>query len=491
MIRKSIASLQAEAAQTGAGTLKRNLNGLSLIAIGIGVIIGAGIFSLTGIAAANNSGPAVILSFLLAAIGCAFSALCYAELASMVPVSGSAYTYTYATLGEVFAWIIGWDLILEYSVGAATVAISWSQYLIKFLARFHLYLPARWVASPFEKVTLPDGTTVNGLINLPAVLIIVLITSVIIRGTKGSAIFNAIVVALKISVILAFIILGWHYIDPVNYKPFIPKNTGEFGHYGWSGVFRGAGVVFFVFIGFDIVATMAQETKNPKRNLPVGILGSLIICTILFVLFGYVMTGLAHYTEFANNAAPVALAIEKTPYAWLSFAIIFAILIGYTSVILVDLLGQSRVFYSMSKDGLLPAVFSKLHPAFATPSRSNIVLCLFISLFAGFVPIQVVGEMTSIGTLLAFVMVCTGVLILRKTHPALPRTFKTPLVPLVPILGIITCLILMFSLPVETWLRLLVWLGAGAVIYLLYGRKNSKLRNRKTNQDNPNDSLFI
>ncbi|HTN17218.1 MAG TPA: amino acid permease [Chitinophagaceae bacterium] len=476
MLKKSIESLQFEATQTGTHTLRRNLNGVSLVAIGIGVIIGAGIFSLTGIAAANHAGPAVILSFLVAAVGCAFSALCYAELAAMVPVSGSAYTYAYATLGELFAWIIGWDLVLEYSVGAATVAISWSQYLLKFLAKFHIYLPAQWVASPFEKVSLADGSVVQGFVNLPAVLIVVFITSIIVRGIKGSAIFNSIVVALKIAVILVFIILGWQYIRPENYTPFIPANTGTFGQYGWSGVFRGAGVVFFVFIGFDIVATMAQETKNPRKNLPVGILGSLLVCTLLFVLFGYVLTGLANYKEFVNNAAPLALAIDKTPYAWLGFAILFAILIGYTSVIMVDLLGQSRVFYSMSKDGLLPPVFAKLHSRFGTPIQSNMVLCVFISLFAGFVPISVVGEMTSIGTLLAFVMVCAGVLILRKTNPDTPRSFKTPFVPLVPILGILTCLVLMFSLPLATWLRLLLWLSLGMIVYYGYGRKRSKLR---------------
>lgn len=482
MLRKSIESLQQEAAGSGSHTLKRSLGGVSLIAIGIGVIIGAGLFSLTGIAAANNAGPAVILSFLLAAVGCAFSALCYAEMASMVPVAGSAYTYAYATLGELFAWIIGWDLVLEYSVGAATVGISWSHYLLRFLDMLGIHLPAQWVASPFEKVTLADGSVVRGFVNLPAMLIIVFITSVIIRGTKGSALFNAIVVALKVGVVLVFIALGWEHIDPANYRPFIPPNTGEFGHFGWSGILRGAGVVFFVFIGFDIVATMAQETKNARKNLPIGILGSLIICTVLFMLFGYVMTGLAHYSLFRNNAAPVAVAIRNTPYEWLGIAVILAILIGYTSVILVDLLGQSRVFYSMSRDGLLPQVFSRLHPRFATPSRSNVVLCVFISLFAGFVPIKVVGEMTSIGTLLAFVMVCLGVLILRKTQPDVPRAFRTPFVPLVPILGILTCLAMMLSLPGDTWLRLIVWLAIGFAIYFGYGRKHSLLRRKKNFQ---------
>lgn len=465
-----------EAAQSGTNTLKRSLGAINLVAIGIGVIIGAGLFSLTGIAAANNAGPAVTLSFIIAAVGCAFSALCYAEFASMVPVSGSAYTYAYATLGELFAWIIGWDLVLEYSVGAATVGISWSQYLVKFLEKFNLHIPPQLVQSPFESVTMQDGSIVTGIINLPAVLIIALITSIIIRGTKGSAIFNVVVVALKVGVVIVFIALGWQYIDPANYQPYIPNNTGTFGEFGWSGVLRGAGVVFFVFIGFDIVATMAQETKNPQRNMPIGILGSLLVCTVLFILFGHVMTGLANYTEFKNSAAPVAVAIANTPYEWLGVAIILAILIGYTSVILVDLLGQSRVFYSMSKDGLLPKVFSQLHPKFQTPSKSNLVLCIFISLFAGLVPISVVGEMTSIGTLLAFVMVCLGILILRKQQPDAERPFKTPFVPLVPILGIVTCLVMMFSLPLDTWIRLFAWLVIGLAIYFFYGKGNSKLR---------------
>src|SRR6218665_476650 len=482
MLKKSLELLKLEAAQSGSGTLKRSLGAVNLVAIGAGVIIGAGLFSLTGIAAANNAGPAVTLSFIIAAVGCAFSALCYAEFASMVPVSGSAYTYAYATLGELFAWIIGWDLVLEYSVGAATVGISWSQYLVKFLEKFNIHIPPQLVQSPFESVTMQDGSIVTGWINFPAVLIIALITSIIIRGTKGSAIFNVIVVALKVGVVIVFIVLGWNYIDPANYQPYIPNNTGTFGEYGWSGVLRGAGVVFFVFIGFDIVATMAQETKNPQRNMPIGILGSLLVCTVLFILFGYVMTGLANYTEFKDSAAPVAVAIANTPYEWLGIAIILAILIGYTSVILVDLLGQSRVFYSMSKDGLLPKVFSQLHPKFQTPSKSNWVLCIFISLFAGLVPISVVGEMTSIGTLLAFVMVCLGILILRKQQPDAERPFRTPFVPLVPILGIVTCLVMMFSLPLDTWIRLFVWLAIGFAIYFGYGKKHSKLRQQTNNE---------
>jgi APA family basic amino acid/polyamine antiporter len=480
MLKKSLDLLRAEAAETGANTLKRSLNGVSLIAIGIGVIIGAGLFSLTGIAAANNAGPAVTLSFVVAAVGCAFSALCYAEFAALVPVSGSAYTYSYATMGELFAWIIGWDLVLEYSVGAATVAISWSQYLIKFLGKYGLHIPARLVMSPFESATLADGSTVSGFVNVPAMLIVLAITAIVTRGTKGSAWFNALVVALKVAVVLVFIALGWQYIDPANYQPYIPANTGKFGEFGLSGILRGAGVIFFVFIGFDIVATMAQETKNPQRNMPVGILGSLAVCTVLFVLFGHVLTGLANYTEFKNNAAPVAVAIEKTPYAWLSSAVILAILVGYTSVILVDLLGQSRVFFSMSRDGLLPPVFSRLHPVFNTPAQSTLLLGTFIALFAGFVPISVVGEMTSIGTLLAFVMVCLGVMIMRRTNPDAPRSFRTPWVPVVPILGIVVCLVMMASLPWETWLRLIVWLALGMAIYFGYGRKHSKLRLAQT-----------
>lgn len=479
MIRKSIEALQREAADTGAGSLKRSLNSVNMIALGIGVIIGAGLFSLTGIAAANHAGPAVTLSFIIAAVGCAFSALCYAEFASMVPVAGSAYTYAYATVGEFFAWIIGWDLVLEYSVGAATVSISWSQYLVRFLSKYNIQLPPQLISSPFESVKLADGSLVQGWINLPAVLIIIFITAIIIRGTKGSALYTGIVVALKIGVVIVFIALGWNYINADNYVPYIPPNTGVFGEFGVSGIFRGAGVVFFVFIGFDIIATMAQEAKNPQRTMPIGIIGSLIICTLLFGLFSFVMTGLAHYTEFKNSAAPVAIAIEKTPYYWMSQIIIMAIIIGYTSVIMVDLLGQSRVFFSMSKDGLLPKLFSQVHPKFRTPYKGNILLCIFISLFAGLVPINVVGEMTSIGTLLAFVLVCIGIIVLRKREPNLPRPFKTPWVPVVPILGIITCLVMMFSLPQGTWIRLFVWLVIGLAVYFFYGKKNSKVRSEK------------
>ncbi|MFT4033313.1 MAG: amino acid permease, partial [Siphonobacter sp.] len=381
----------------------------------------------------------------------------------------------YATLGELFAWIIGWDLVLEYSVGAATVAISWSQYLVKFLSAYHIHLPAQLVMGPFEKGTLADGSSVSGFINVPAVLILWIITAIIIRGTKGSAWVNGIIVAIKVLVVVIFIGLGLQFIHPENYHPFIPANTGTFGEFGWSGILRGAGVIFFVFIGFDIVAAMAQEARNPQKTMPIGIIGSLAICTVLFIAFGLVLTGMAHYTEFKNSAAPIAIAIEKTPYLWLKQLIIIGILVGYTSVIMVDLLGQSRVFYTMSKDGLLPKVFSNLHPQFQTPHKSNLLLCTFISLFAGFMPIHIVGEMVSIGTLLAFVMVCLGVIVLRKRFPDVSRPFKTPWVPIVPALGIITCLVMMLSLPLDTWIRLVVWLIIGFGIYFFYGKKKSKL----------------
>jgi len=474
-MKKSIASIVAEANQSGEGTLKRTLGPVNLILIGVGLTLGAGLFSITGLAAANHSGPAVTLSFVIAALGCGFAALCYAEFASMIPVAGSAYTYSYATMGELFAWIIGWDLVLEYSVGCATVAISWSQYLTRFLSSLGIFLPPQLTLSPFETAKLADGSTVHGIVNIPAALVVVLMTAILIRGTKGSAIVNGIIVFLKVGVVLVFIALGWQYIDPANYHPYIPENTGTFGQFGWSGVLRGAGLVFFVFIGFDAVAASAQETKNPGRDLPIGIIGSLVVCTVLFGLFGHVMTGLANYKEFANSGAPVAIAIEKTPYGWLSQAIILAILIGYTSVILIDLMAQSRMFYSISKDGLLPKMFSDVHSKFKTPWKSNIILCIFIGLFAAFVPMNVVGEMTSIGTLLAFLMVCVGILILRKTNPEAKRPFRVPFVPLIPILGILTCIAMMVFLPWETWLRLAVWLVIGLAIYFWYGKKHSKL----------------
>ncbi|RBL88411.1 amino acid permease [Chitinophaga flava] len=473
---KSLNQLLNEASESEKG-LKRTLSATNLIALGIGAIIGAGLFSLTGLAAANNSGPAVTISFLIGAIGCAFAGLCYAEFASMIPIAGSAYTYSYATMGEFMAWIIGWDLVLEYALGAATVAISWSQYLVKFLHHFNIHLPAQLTASPFETITMMDGTTVHGWLNLPAIFIVICLSMLLIRGTKESAFTNALLVALKVAVVLVFIAVGWSHINPANYDPYIPANEG-FGHFGISGVLRGAAVVFFAFIGFDAVSTAAQEAKKPQKDMPIGILGSLAICTILYVLFSHVMTGLANYKEFKDSAAPVAIAIAKTPYGWLQQAIILAIIAGYTSVILVMLMGQSRVFYSMSQDGLLPKTFSQVHPKYRTPYKSNLLFMVFVSLFSAFVPVHVVGEMVSIGTLFAFVLVCIGIIIMRKKQPDAVRPFKTPLVPFVPIMGIIICVIMMGALPWDTWLRLAIWMGLGFIIYFTYSKKNSKIGQR-------------
>lgn len=484
-IRKPMSALMQEANEEGEHTLKRTLGPWALVALGIGAIIGAGLFSITGLAAANNAGPAITISFIVAALGCAFAGLCYAEFASMIPVAGSAYTYSYATMGEFIAWIIGWDLVLEYAVGAATVGISWSRYLVKFLEGFDVYLPHSLTVGPWD----------GGIINLPAVFIIVMMSLLLIRGTKESATVNAVIVSLKVTVVLIFIFLGWKYISNDNLNPYIPENTGEFGEFGFSGIIRAAAIVFFAYIGFDAVSTAAQEAKNPKKDMPIGILGSLIICTILYILFAHVMTGVANYKSFAgqDGIAPVALAIEHMgttdasgnlvpDYPWLNRAIVVAILAGYASVILVMLMGQTRVFFSMSKDGLIPKVFSAINPKFQTPAKSNLLFMVFVSLFAAFVPARVVGEMTSIGTLFAFILVCIGIWVMRVKMPELPRAFKTPLVPLVPILGIFTCLFMMVFLPADTWIRLIVWMLLGMDIYLVYGAKNSVLGNGTSNR---------
>jgi len=477
-VRKPMSTLLNEASDTGTHTLKKTLGAKGLIALGIGAIIGAGLFSITGMAAANHAGPAITLSFIVAGLGCLFAGLCYAEFASMIPVAGSAYTYSYATMGEFIAWIIGWDLVLEYAVGAATVGISWSRYMVKFLDGFGIQLPTSLTAGPLD----------GGIINLPAVLIIVLMSLLLIKGTRESASVNSVIVTVKIAVVLIFIFLGWKYINQSNYNPYIPENTGKFGDFGFSGIIRAAAIVFFAYIGFDAVSTAAQEAKNPKKDMPIGILGSLLICTILYILFAHVMTGVTSYTTFVgkDGIAPVAVAIDhmgtadasgmiRPDYPWLNRAIVVAILFGYSSVILVMLMGQSRVFYSMSKDGLIPKVFSKVNPNTQTPVSNNLLFMLFVSLFAAFVPARVVGEMTSIGTLFAFILVCIGVWVMRRKMPELHRAFKTPLVPLVPILGIATCLFMMVFLPMDTWIRLLVWMLIGQDIYLSYGTKNSHL----------------
>ena len=472
--KKSISELLSSSTE-GEHQLNRTLSSFNLVTLGIGAIIGAGLFSITGLAAANNAGPAVTISFVIAAIGCAFAGLCYAEFAAMIPIAGSAYTYSYATMGQFMAWIIGWDLVLEYAVGAATVAISWSSYLVKFLGNFGLYLPAHLTMSPFDSITTPDGAVITGVINIPAVFIVVVVSLLLIKGTQESATVNNLVVALKVSVVLVFIAFGWAYINPENYVPYIPENTGKFGEYGWSGVIRAAGIIFFAYIGFDAVSTAAQEAKNPQRDMPIGIMGSLVICTVLYILFAHVMTGLANYKEFQgqDGIAPVAVAISHTPFLWLKQGVIVAILAGYASVILVMLLGQARVFFSMSRDGLIPPLFSEVHPKFKTPYKSSALFMLFVSLFAAFVPARVVGEMTSIGTLFAFVLVCIGILVLRKTNPEIPRPFKTPLLPLVPILGVLVCLAMMLALPGDTWLRLAIWMAIGFAIYFFYGIKHA------------------
>lgn len=468
--KKPIDVLVAEAAESGEGTLKRTLSSTSLIALGIGAIIGAGLFSLTGIAAADHAGPAVTLSFVLAAVGCAFAGLCYAEFASMIPVAGSAYTYSYATMGEFMAWVIGWDLVLEYALGAATVGVSWSGYFNKLLHEFNLELPLSLTKS-FAEV---DG----GGINLPAVIIVSLLSLLLMRGTKESASLNNFLVVVKVAVVILFIALGWKFINPANHTPYIPENTGVYGEFGISGIAAGAALVFFAFIGFDAVSTAAQEAKNPQKGMPIGILGSLFVCTILYVLFAHVMTGLVPYQVFKGDASPAATAFKVTGYSFLQMGLIVAILAGYTSVILVMLLGQSRVFYTMSKDGLLPKFFGAIHSKYRTPWKTNLFFMGFVSVFAGFVPVTDLGHMVSIGTLFAFSLVCIGVMILRKTDPDRPRPFRTPLVPVVPILGIIVCLYLMYSLPWEAWVRLAIWMALGIGIYFFYGKKNSVIRNK-------------
>ncbi|WP_408886777.1 amino acid permease [Lichenicola cladoniae] len=474
---KSIDQMQQGGVYDDAGpSLKRALGPGALVALGIGCTIGAGLFSLTGIAASENAGPAVVLSYLIAAIGCGFAGLCYSELASMIPIAGSAYTYAYTTLGEFVAWIIGWDLVLEYAVGAATVAVSWSRYLVKLLGTFGISLPPRLCASPFETVHLADGSSAVGLINLPAVFVIVAVSMLLIRGVSESARVNNVIVAIKLCVIVAVIALGIPYIKTANYIPFIPPNDGTFGHFGFSGVMRAAGTIFFAYVGFDAVSTAAQEAKNPKRDMPIGILGSLAVCSLAYVLFSGVLTGMLNYHLMLNDPAPVATAIDQTPYVWLKVAVNFGILCGFTSVLLVLLLGQSRVFYAMSKDGLLPPFFSAVHHRWQTPWRSNLFFMVLTGLLCAFLPISELGHMTSIGTLLAFIIVCIGVLILRYREPDRERGFRVPFGPLVPILGIFSCFAIMASLDGLTWVRLVVWLLIGFAVYFGYSRHHSRLR---------------
>jgi APA family basic amino acid/polyamine antiporter len=530
---KPIGELIEQAKSEGHDTLKRTLTASSLVMLGIGAIIGAGLFVNTARAAAEHAGPSVSLAFILAALGCAFAGLCYAELSSSIPIAGSAYTYTYATMGEILAWIIGWDLVLEYAVGAATVGIAWSEYFNNFLVHVMAMnpIPYAWCHSPMESINilnyvpgmdisqleniltkemvvnlqgngsliLPKDiatsmpasisghmATHHGIMNLPAFLIVSLLSLVLIKGTEESAFINGVIVIAKVAIVILIIGIGWGFMNPANHTPYIPEVTtyvnthgakSDFG--GFWGIVSAAGVVFFAFIGFDAVSTAAQEAKNPAKSMPIGILGSLLICTILYVLFSHVLTGVATVDDFRTNGkeASIAFAIQKymVGYGWLAKAVTVAILAGFSSVILVMLMGQSRVFYSMGKDGLLPKIFSDVHPKFKTPYKANLILLVFVGAIAALIPIDIVGEMTSIGTLFAFILVCIGVIVLRKTNPELPRGFRTPLMPFVPIMGIISCGLMMSGLDWTNWLRLAIWLAIGMAIYYLYGRKNSKI----------------
>ncbi len=515
--KKSLETLLKQAGDSEKG-LKRTLGAVSLVALGIGAIIGAGLFVRTAAASAEAAGPAVTVSFIVAAVGCVFAGLCYAEFAAMIPIAGSAYTYAYATLGELVAWIIGWALVMEYALGAATVSIAWSEYLNKLIGGG---IPYEWSHSPFEHVNMVVGDAISrfpvdiahlaknnvlllsddqlkllttdlhslvithsGIVNLPALLILALLSALLIKGTEESAVVNGIIVFIKVAIVLVFIAVGWHFINPANHTPYMipedaPGHSGFFKH-GWGGVLGGAAIVFFAFIGFDAVSTAAQEAKNPKRDMPIGILGSLAVCTILYILFSHVLTGVANWKEFAaqGKEASVAYAISTymSGYGWLATAVTIAILAGFSSVILVMLLGQSRVFYSMANDGLLPKVFSDLHPKFRTPYKSNMILFVFVGAFAAFIPGSVAGDLTSFGTLFAFVVVSAGVWIMRKSNPEVERPFRAPLVPVVPILGILICTGMIIALDIQTLTAAFVWMIIGLVVYFGYSRKNSKLQ---------------
>jgi APA family basic amino acid/polyamine antiporter len=485
---KSVAALRADAEATHERSLRRALSAINLVTLGIGAIIGAGIFVITGIAAALHAGPGVTLSFLLAAVACGLAGLCYAEMASTVPVSGSAYTYSYATMGEFVAWIIGWDLVLEYAMGSATVGVGWSGYFVSLLDYFGLHLPAALTSAPLRWCSSADVANAvaqcadagwnrtGSLFNLPAVLIVLLCTSILVIGIRESARVNNLIVILKVGVVLLFVGFGLIYVNPGNWKPFIPPNTGEFGEFGWTGVLRGAGLIFYAYIGFDAVSTAAQESKNPQRDMPIGILGSLVVCTLLYILVALTLTGLVKYDQL-NVAYPVALAVERvSQLSWLRPFITLGAVLGLASVILLFLLGQSRIFYSMSRDGLIGPWAGKVHPRFRTPYLSTMYVGIIVAFITGTFPIQILGELVNIGTLLAFVLVCIGVMVLRRTRPDLDRPFRTPLVPLVPILGVLSCIGLMATLPGDTWLRLIVWLLIGLVIYFAYSRKHSVLQ---------------
>jgi len=508
--KKSVLELQDDAEKDK--SLKKALGPVDLTTLGVGAIIGAGIFVLTGQAAASYAGPGIVISFMLAALACGFAGLCYAEFAAMIPIAGSAYTYSYTTLGEFFAWFIGWDLILEYTFCAATVAVGWSGYCVSFLQTLGITIPPTLMAATGTKLVflskdiiqtlqihIPQGwyplsgymgdleraaipltavQTATAVFNLPAFIIVALITLLLVRGIKESATFNAVIVFVKVAIILVVIAVGFAFVKPANWFPIVPPNTGEFGHFGWSGVARAAGVIFFAYIGFDAVSTAAQEARNPQRDMPIGIMGSLVICTVLYILVSLVLTGVVHYTKL-NVPAPIAIAIDYMGMPWLTWAVKIGAIAGLSSVVLVLMMGQPRIFYSMSRDGLLPPIFHKVHPKYQTPYVTTLITGVTVALIASFFPIGLLGELVSIGTLAAFVLVCASVLVLRYKQPNLPRPFRAPWSPFTPIAGMAFCLYLMVGLPPDTWIRLGVWLAIGYAIYFSYSIKHSKLRGRE------------
>jgi len=483
--RKKVADLQIEATQD---SLRRAIGAGNLTALGVGAIIGAGIFVLTGQAAAKYAGPAIVYSFILAGIACAFAGLCYAEFSAMIPLAGSAYTYSYATLGELFAWIIGWDLILEYLFASATVAVGWSGYVVSMLKDWGIVIPPQYASAPYDHVAPTDAglniwrifsegwTATGAVLNVPAMVVVALATILLVIGIKESARFNNVIVAIKMAVILAFIGFGAWYVQAHNWAPFVPPAEGN-GRFGWGGVLRGAGVIFFAYIGFDAVSTAAQEVRNPQRDMPIGILASLALCTVLYIAVALVLTGIVDFHKL-NVPDPIAVGIDAAGpgLAWLRPIVKIGAVAGLSSVILVMLLGQPRIFFTMARDGLLPPIFGSVHPIYRTPWVASILTGGTAMLVAGLFPIGLLGELVSIGTLLAFVIVCAGVLVLRYTDPDLPRPFRVPFVPVVPVLGVLSCSYLMYGLPIDTWARLFVWMALGLAIYFLYGRRHSKLR---------------